>query len=42
MKPHLKVTIGMRTPDLHGGLRVAVGHLTVEEKNIEARACHAL
>jgi len=35
MKPFLKISIGARTPDLHGGLRVAVGHLTVDEKNIE-------
>ena len=35
MKPFRKVSIGARTPDLHGGLRVAVGHLTVEGKNIE-------
>ena len=35
MKPYRKVTVGARTPDLHVGIRVAVGHLTVEEKNIE-------
>ncbi len=35
MRPFLKISIGARTPDLHGGLRVAVGHLTVDEKNIE-------
>ena len=35
MKPFLKISVGARTPDLHGGLRVAVGHLTVDEKNIE-------
>lgn len=36
MKPYRKVTIGARTPDLHAGIRVAVGHLKVDEKNIEA------
>jgi len=35
MKPFLKISIGARTPDLHKGLRVAVGHLTVDERNIE-------
>ncbi|MCB1062777.1 MAG: hypothetical protein KDN20_07645, partial [Verrucomicrobiae bacterium] len=35
MKPFLKISIGARTPSLHGGLRVAIGHLTVDEKNIE-------
>ncbi|MDA7088429.1 hypothetical protein PH586_18775 [Pseudomonas sp. SA3-5] len=35
MKPFRKISIGARTPDLHGGLRVAVGHLAVDEKNIE-------
>lgn len=35
MKPFLKITIGARTPDLHGGLRIAVGHLTVDEMNLE-------
>lgn len=35
MKPFLKISIGARKPDLHGGLRVAVGHLAVDEKNIE-------
>lgn len=34
MKP-LKISIGSRTPDLHAVLRVAVGHLTVDETNIE-------
>lgn len=36
MKSFLKVSIGAHTPDLHGSLRVAVGHLTVDEKNIES------
>ena len=35
MKPFLKISIGASTPDLHGGIRVAVGHLTVKEKDIE-------
>lgn len=35
MKPFRKISIGARTPDLHEGLRVAVGHLAVDEKNIE-------
>jgi hypothetical protein len=35
MKTFEKISIGARTPDLHKGLRVAVGHLAVEEKNIE-------
>ena len=35
MKPFLKISIGARTPDLHVDLRVAVGHLTVDEKCIE-------
>lgn len=35
MKPYLKITIGANTPDLHSGLRVAVGHLIVDEKDIE-------
>lgn len=35
MKPFHKISIGARTPDLHGGLRVAIGHLAVDEKNIE-------
>ena len=35
MKAFLKISIGARTPDLHSGLRIAVGHLTVDEKNIE-------
>lgn len=35
MKQFLKIPIGARTPDLHKELRVAVGHLMVEEKNIE-------
>lgn len=35
MKPFLKIPIGARTPDLHKELRVAVGHLMVDEKNIE-------
>ena len=35
MNPFLRISIGARTPDLHGGLRVGVGHLTVDEKNIE-------
>ena len=36
MKPYSKIAIGAFTPDLHGEIRVAVGHLTVDEKNIEA------
>lgn len=36
MNPYLKVTIGNRVPDLHGSIRIAVGHLIVDEKNIEA------
>jgi hypothetical protein len=36
MKPFRKLTIGASTPDLHTGLRVAVGHLIVDEKNIES------
>lgn len=36
MKAFLKISIGARTPDLHRGLRIAVGQLTVDEKNIEA------
>lgn len=35
MKEFRKISIGARTPDLHGGLRVAVGHLAVDQKNIE-------
>ena len=35
MKQFLKISIGALTPDLHSGLRIAVGHLTVDEKNIE-------
>ncbi|EPK5773687.1 hypothetical protein ACM8AW_06930 [Pseudomonas aeruginosa] len=35
MKPFHKISIGARKPDLHGGLRVAIGHLAVDEKNIE-------
>lgn len=35
MKPFLKISIGARTSDLHKELRVAVGHLAVDEKNIE-------
>lgn len=35
MKPFLKVSIGARTPDLHKELRVAVGHLVVDARNIE-------
>ena len=35
MNSFLKITIGAHSPDLHGGLRVAVGHLTVDERNIE-------
>lgn len=35
MKLFRKISIGAKTPDLHGQLRVALGHLVVEEKNIE-------
>jgi hypothetical protein len=35
MKEFLKISIGARTPDLHSDLRIAVAHLTVDEKNIE-------
>ena len=35
MNPFLKMSIGARVPDLHSGLRVAVGHLTVDAENIE-------
>ncbi|TKB72590.1 MAG: hypothetical protein E8D46_13365 [Nitrospira sp.] len=35
MKAFLKISIGAHTPDLHSGLRIAVGHLMVDEKNIE-------
>lgn len=35
MKPFHKISIGARTPDLHGCLRVAIGHLAVDEQNIE-------
>ena len=35
MKQFIKISIGACTPDLHKELRVAVGHLMVEEKNIE-------
>ena len=41
MKPYLKVKIGAATPDLHSGLRVAVGHMTVLEANIEASFMNA-
>ena len=36
MKSYIKVEVGPKNPDLHAGLRVAIGHLMVHEKNIEA------
>lgn len=36
MKPYVELAIGSCSPDLHEGLRVAVGHLVVEEAYIES------
>lgn len=35
MRPFLKISISDSKPDLNKGLRVAIGHLIVEERNIE-------
>ena len=35
MKAYQKISIGARNPDLHTALQVAVGHLTVNETDIE-------
>lgn len=29
------ISIGAKTPDLHAGIRIAIGHLAVDQKNIE-------
>ena len=36
MQPYTKIKIGSHAPDLNPGLRVAIGHLTVREQDIEA------
>jgi hypothetical protein len=36
MSQYLQVTVGAHKPDLHSRIRVAVGHIAVNEKNIKA------